>query len=95
MMAGTGLARTAPRMLQILWRHVLPWVARMLPDTSTPERSGKTAAWIMASMSLKGLSGVIFSFDGKPSTKVWDKVFDSEIGKSVMDDSMGLLGALN
>ena len=45
-------------------------------------------------MNIEGLSGVILSFDGKPSTKVGDKAFDSEIGKSVMDDSMGLLGAL-
>ncbi len=94
MMAGTGLARTAPRMLQVLWRHVLPWVARILPDTSTPERSGKIAAWIVASKDLEGLSGVVFSFDGNPSRNVWDKVFDSEIGRSVMDDSMELLNTL-
>ncbi|MBV1921400.1 MAG: SDR family NAD(P)-dependent oxidoreductase [Pseudomonadales bacterium] len=94
MMAGTGLARTAPRILQVLWRHVLPWGAKILPDTSTPERSGKTAAWIMESKDLEGQSGVILSFDGRPSKKVWGKAFDAEIGKAVMDDSMGLLSAL-
>lgn len=72
----------------------MPWLARMLPDTSTPERSGKIAAWIVASKDLEGLSGVIFSFDGKPSRNVWDKVFDSEIGRSVMNDSMELLNTL-
>jgi NAD(P)-dependent dehydrogenase (short-subunit alcohol dehydrogenase family) len=90
MMPGTGLARTAPPHMRFVWANILPVVAKLLPDTSTPKRSGKTAAWIMTSEDLEKKSGTIFSFDRKPS-KLWDKVFDSEIGRSVVDDSLTIM----
>lgn len=93
LMAGTGLARTAPALLQFVWANVLPIVAKLLPDTSTPERSGSAAAWIMTSSELEGKSGVIFSYNRKPSNRVWNRVFDAELGNSVIQESMDLLAS--
>lgn len=91
LMAGTGLARTHSPPMRFIWTNFLPFVARLLPDTSTPKRSGKTAAWIMTSKELENKTGIIFSYDCKPSKRVWDKVFDSRIGKEIVDDSLDLL----
>jgi NAD(P)-dependent dehydrogenase (short-subunit alcohol dehydrogenase family) len=91
LMPGTGLARTAPAHMRFVWENILPVLAKLLPDTSTPKRSGKTAAWIMTGEEPKKESGSIFSFDRKPSKRVWDKVFDSEIGRSVIEDSLSLM----
>ena len=91
LMPGTGLARTAPAALQFVWSKVLPIVGKILPDTSTPDKSGKAAAWIMTTNKLKNKSGVIFSYARKPSKRVWAKVLDADIGKAVLDDSFALL----
>jgi len=90
-MAGTGLARTAPAPLRFVWTHLLPFAAKLLPDASTPIRSGKAAAWIVTSKALEKQTGTIFSFDCKPSTRVWENVFDAKIGRHVIDDSLSLL----
>lgn len=92
MMAGTGLARTAPGHMQFIWRHILPFAARFLPDTSTPKRSGGTAAWIMTSENLNKESGTIFSYNRCSSNVVWEKVFDTEIGRSIVDESLDMCG---
>lgn len=91
LMPGTGLARTAPAHMQFIWANILPAMAKLMPGTSTPKRSGKTAAWIMTSGQLSKSSGLIFSYHRKPSKVVWEKVFDPEIGKAVVDDSLQLL----
>lgn len=91
MMPGTGLARTAPAHLQFIWRRVLPLIARFLPDTSTPERSAEAAAWILTAPELNSESGIIFSYNCKPSTLVWEKVLDAAVGRSVVDDSLALI----
>lgn len=38
-------------------------LAPLLPDSSTAERSGATAAWIMTAQELSGRTGEVFSFD--------------------------------
>ncbi|OUS32401.1 hypothetical protein A9Q99_01015 [Gammaproteobacteria bacterium 45_16_T64] len=91
LMAGTGLARSAPLLVQFLWVNILPWLAKALPDTSTAERSGHAAAWIMTSAELEEKTGVVFSYDCKPAKNVWSRVYGAELGQSVMDDSMNLL----
>ncbi len=93
LMAGTGLARTASAPLRFVWAHLLPLAAKLLPDTSTPTRSGKAAAWIMTREELEKQTGMIFSFDCQPSKRVWEKVFDPEIGRQVIDDSLKLLNS--
>lgn len=92
LMPGTGLARTAPSHLQLAWNYVLPVVAKFMPDSSTPERSGEAGAWLMTTDQNAISSGGIYSYDMKPSKRVWDKVHDPAVGASVLDESLQLLG---
>ncbi len=92
LMPGTRLARTAPAHLQFAWKNILPIISRIMPDSSTPERSGQAGAWLMTSDNSLLNNGGIFSYDRKPSTRVWEKIFSPEIGCGVLDESMQLLG---
>lgn len=92
LMAGTGLARTAPPAIRFAWNHVLPLVAKALPDTSTPNRSGATAAWLMTAKSDSLKNGGIYSYDRKLSRRCWGKVFDPDIGSRVLEESLDLIG---
>jgi len=91
-MAGTGLARTAPGPLRWMWSHVLPRVAPLLPDTSTPERSGAAAAWILTEPGLEARSGTVFDFERRPSARLWERARDPELGRRVVDETLALLG---
>jgi NAD(P)-dependent dehydrogenase (short-subunit alcohol dehydrogenase family) len=93
LMAGTGLARTAPPAIRFAWNHVLPIVAKALPDTSTPSRSGAAAAWLMTAQSDCLKNGGVYSYDKKLSTRCWEKVFDPDIGSRVLEESLELIGA--
>jgi len=68
-------------------------VGKLLPDTSTPDKSGKAAAWIMTSNELVDQTGIIFSYARKPSKRVCSKVLDASIGKAVLEDSFALLAS--
>jgi NAD(P)-dependent dehydrogenase (short-subunit alcohol dehydrogenase family) len=92
LMAGTGLARTAPPPIRFAWNHVLPVVAKALPDTSTPNRSGAAAAWLMTVESDCLKNGGVYSYDKKLSRRCWEKVFDPNIGRRVLDESLDLMG---
>lgn len=94
LMAGTGLARTAPVVVRLLWSTVLRWISPLLPDTSTPERSAAAAAWILTDPALTSRSGEIFAFDRRPSTRVWDLVLDPETGRRAVDETLEFLAAL-
>src|SRR5713101_1006621 len=72
-MPWNGLGRTAPRMVQLLGSTVIGWIGPLLTDTSTAERSGATAAWIMTAPELTVRSGEVFSFNREPSQQVWDR----------------------
>jgi len=91
MMPGTGLARTAPAHLQFAWKHILPIISRIMPDSSTPARSGQAGAWLMTADNSLLNNGGIYSYDRKPSTRVWEKIVSPEIGRSVLDESIELL----
>jgi len=91
LMAGTGLARTAPAVVRALWFSILRWVAPLLPDTSTPARSGEAAAWIMTCDDVRSRTGEVFSYNRKPSQRVWDQARDPEIGRRVVEESLTLL----
>ncbi len=91
LMAGTGLARTAPAFVQMVWSSVLPILARVMPDTSTTEKSGAAAAWLMTADHLLSRTGEIFSYERELSTRVWDQANDPEIGRRVLDESLALL----
>lgn len=92
LMPGTGLARTAPAPVRVLWSTVLPWIAPLLPDTSTPERSGAAARWLLTDPSAAARSGEVFSFDCRPSTRVWPASRDPDLGRRVLDETLALLG---
>ena len=92
LMAGTGLVRTAPTVIRFAWVHALPLIARLLPDTSTPHKSGATAAWLMTTGSEYLKNGGIYSYDKQLSRRCWDMVFDIDIGRRVLDESMDLMG---
>lgn len=92
LMAGTGLARTAPAPVRLLWSTVLRWVAPLLPDTSTPERSGAAAAWLLTAPGVAARSGEVFDYERKPSTRVWAAARDEDLGRRVLDETLALLG---
>lgn len=91
LMPGTDLARTAPAFLRFGWHYVLPIVARVLPDSSTPDRSGRAGAWLMTAPTGELNHGGIYSYDRRLSGRVEKRVFDDEIGRRVLDDSLALL----
>jgi protochlorophyllide reductase len=91
LMPGTGLARTQPAPLRWAWSNVLPWVAPLLPDTSTPERSAQAAAWLLTSAEVGARNGEVFSFDRAPSIRVWARARDPELARRALDESLALL----
>lgn len=62
LMPGTGLARDAPRLGQVLWRTVSP-ALRVLPGMTTPAASGRVVADLAVGPRWEGRSGVYVSLD--------------------------------
>jgi hypothetical protein len=92
LLPGTGLARHQTKSIQFIWENIMPAMRFFWPDTSSPQRSGKVAAWIMTSPSVQDKSGSIFSFNKKPSAHVWkDVVFDTKLGTEVFEDTMKII----
>ena len=91
MMPGTGLARTAPAHIQFAWNNILPIISKIMPDSSTPAKSGQAGAWLLTADNGLLENGGIYSYDRKPSKRVWEKVFSHDIGCRVLDESMDLL----
>jgi len=93
LMPGTDLARTAPGFLKFGWYYVLPILAKLLPDSSTPERSGKAAAELLRTNPESLRPGGIYSYDCELSKRVIDRVFNAPLGRRVLDDSIDLIRA--
>ena len=91
LMPGTDLARTVPAFLRFGWYYVLPIIARLFPDSSTPEKSGRAAAQLLFADRSRLEHGGIYSYDCKLSSRVRDRVFDPAIGRSVIDDSLAMI----
>jgi NAD(P)-dependent dehydrogenase (short-subunit alcohol dehydrogenase family) len=92
LMAGTGLARTAPAPLRFAWSWILPAVAKLLPDSSTPDRSAAAAAWLLTDPGVLAQNGEVFAFDGKPSKRLWSRARDAELALTALDQSLAFLG---
>ncbi len=90
LMPGTGLARTAPALAQVAWKSVLRWAAPLLADTSNPQRSGATAAWLMTADGLAARSGAVVAHDRGPARRVWQRVFDPDVGRQLMDETIAM-----
>lgn len=93
LMAGTGLARTAPAPVRLLWSTVLRWISPLLPDTSTPERSAAAAAWLLDDAGVVARSGETFDFEREPSRRVWLAARDPELARRALDETLALLGS--
>lgn len=92
LMPGTGLARYQNDTMQFLWKRVMPIIGHFLPDTTSTRRSGKVAAWIMETSTIKHQSGEIFSYNKKPSKYVWKEVvLNEKIGREVYEGSMKII----
>jgi NAD(P)-dependent dehydrogenase (short-subunit alcohol dehydrogenase family) len=91
LMPGTDLVRSAPAFLRFGWHYVLPVVAKVLPDASTPDRSGAAGAWLMTAPAGEVQHGGIYSYDRQLSDRVIDRIRDPEVGRVVVDESLRLL----
>lgn len=89
LMAGTGLARTAPAPLRVVWNTALRWVAPLMDDTSTPERSAAAAVHLLTAPDVT--PGSITSYDRKPSHRVWEETFNPAWGQRVFDETAAFL----
>lgn len=94
LMPGTGLARTAPPWQRLLWSTALRWIGPLVPGTSSPARSARAAAFLLVDPAVRGESGSVFGFDGRPSGRVWPPALAPEKGRAVVDQSLKLLGLM-
>jgi NAD(P)-dependent dehydrogenase (short-subunit alcohol dehydrogenase family) len=92
LMAGTGLVRSAPAAVRFAWARLLPRIAPLLPDTSTPARSASAAVWLLTDPGVIARHGEVFSFDCRPSTRVWPPARDPQLGRRALDESLAFLG---
>ena len=65
LMPGTGLARNHSRVAQWAWRNVLPRLAPILPDTSTPAKSATLLTRLLTSQLRGSYNGAYFRYTGK------------------------------
>lgn len=92
LMAGTGLARSAPAVVRWAWANVLPRIAPLLPDTSTPERSAAAAVWLLTDPGVASRNGEVFAFDRAPSKRVWPPARDPALARAVFEETAAFLG---
>lgn len=77
LMPGTGLARKQPRVVQWVWRNVLPGLALVLPGTSTPAKSAALLTKLLTGQLRGSYNGAYFNYTGKqiepasPATETW------------------------
>jgi len=89
LMPGTGLVRTAPRVVQMAWTFIMPLAVPLIPGASTPEASATVGCQIALDPASR--SGETYDHRGKVSKDVWDKVSDPEFGRIVVDQSVDFL----
>lgn len=93
LMAGTGLARGAALPIRIVWHTLLKAISPMLPDSSTPQRSGSCAAnLILSGESADRFHGNIFSFDGQKSRRLSAEIENPEIAADIFNQTLKVLG---
>ncbi len=89
LMPGTGLVRTAPRIIQAAWKFILPLAIPLMPGASTPAASAKAGCLVL--MDPQSISGATYDHHAKVSTDVWGKVEDPAFGRLVVDQSLAFL----
>lgn len=92
LMPGTSLARHQNNLIQFLWKTIMPVMSCFLPDTSSAQRSGKAAAWMMTTSTPPFQSGQILSYDRKINRYVDEKtILNKGIGSQVYEESMKII----
>ena len=89
LMPGTGLVRTAPRVVQLAWKFAMPLLVPLIPGASTPENSAAAGCNIL--FDTNSASGETYDHRGAMSADVWDKVTDPAFGQTVLDQSLSHL----
>lgn len=89
LMPGTGLARTAPRLIRMVWEFAMPLLVPLLPGASTPEKSAAAGCKVL--FDPRSISGATYSFNGRMSEDVWDLVNEPAFGSTVLDQSLAYL----
>lgn len=64
LMPGTGLARQHGRVGQFVWRHVMTRLARVMPGTSTPQRSAAIVVDLLIGRLRSDENGAYFNYTG-------------------------------
>jgi protochlorophyllide reductase len=85
---GTGLARHRSRAEWIVWKHLLPIAARVMPGASTIERSGATLAH--AAVAGAWPNGGQFNFTGR-AEPMWEDAHRSDWAADLWDGAATLL----
>jgi NAD(P)-dependent dehydrogenase (short-subunit alcohol dehydrogenase family) len=88
-MPGTGLVRDAPLLVRLAWSTLLRWLVPVLPDASTPARSARAVRWLLTTEGL--VSGEVYDFEQRPSSRVWPPARAPELGREVVDETTALL----
>ncbi len=89
LMPGTGLVRTAPKLVQWAWRRILPALVPILPGASTPAKSAQAGIKIL--LQERATSGQVYDHTAQQSDAVWDLAFDPTFGDTVMTQSLAAL----
>lgn len=89
LMPGTGLVRTAPRLVQLAWKFVMPVLVPLMPGASTPQTSASAGCKVL--FDPQSTSGETYDHRARVSTDVWAKVGDPAFGRTVMKQSLDLL----
>lgn len=90
LMPGTGLARTAPRLVQLVWNTVLPLAVPFMSGASTPAKSASAGAALLLDR-VPTENGEIYDHHARRADDVWDKVLDPKFGGEIMDQSLSFL----
>lgn len=89
LMPGTGLVRSAPRMIQLAWKFVMPFAVPLIPGASTPAKSAEAGYRIVKDSNSR--TGATYNHSAQISRDIWDKVNDPVFGRTVVDESLALL----
>ena len=89
LMPGTGLVRTAPRVIQMAWKFVMPIAVPLIPGASTPAKSAEAGYRIVTGSHSR--SGATYNHSAQISKDLWDKVNDPSFGRKVVDESLAFL----
>jgi NAD(P)-dependent dehydrogenase (short-subunit alcohol dehydrogenase family) len=91
LMPGTGLARDRGSVQKLLWRTLLPGIAKLMPGASTPARSAEAVIWALQSPELDGKSGLNFGFTRQQEATSKDS-YKVDLAVDLFETSLRLVG---